>query len=170
MSAKSKVRLWVIGPSLLYLAIFLLWFPRWQHAPQSFSARALGALFLTLTAMWVVPVIVGVLWNGTWLRPGLRDAVELGTDIYETFFKKDSGNVAAVSGRPVTNAGALNRPSLVITKRLKDGTPVRGQCPVCEVEFSTEAFDRDRTYPHEATLDKWYGEHFEEHIGAGELG
>jgi len=60
--------------------------------------------------------------------------------------------------------GPVKRPPLVITKRLNDGTPVRAACPLCDLEFSTEAFDRDRTYPHEGTLDKWYGEHFQSHI------
>lgn len=169
MGAKPKVRLWVIGPALLYLFVFLLWFSRWQHAPQSHSARVLGALFLTLTALWVVPVIIGALWYGSWGKPGLRDAVQLVEEIYETFFKKDSGDTPVVSRKAIHNIGALDRPSLVITKKLKDGTPVRGQCPLCEVEFSTEAFDKDRRYPHEATLNKWYGEHFEEHIAAGDL-
>jgi hypothetical protein len=170
MRAKSKVRLWVIGPLLFYLLIFLLWFPRWQHAPQSYSARLLGGLFITLTAMWAVPMIVGVLWYGSWGRPGLRDVVQLVTEIYETFLKKDSSSsTPAISNKSVLRAAALNRPSLVISKQLKDGTPVRGHCPLCEVEFSTEAFGKDRSYPHEARLDKWYREHFEEHIAAGDL-
>jgi hypothetical protein len=168
MSAKPKVRLWVIGPCLLYLFVFLLWFPRWQHAPQSHSTRLLGALFLAMTAVWAVPLIVGVLWHGSWLQPGLRDVVQLVTDIYETFLKKDVGSKPAVSSNPIIGLGAMNHPSLIISKRLKNGTPVRGACPLCDVEFSTEAFDSDRTYPHERTLDAWYEEHFQDHIAAGD--
>ncbi len=105
MSVKPKVRLWVIGPPLLYLFVFLLWFPRWQHAPQSYSARLLGALFLAMTAVCAVPLIVGVLWYGSWLRPGLHDVVQLVTDIYETWFKKDVGSTAAVSSNPIIGQG-----------------------------------------------------------------
>ena len=120
-----------------------------------------------MTVAWAVPLIVGALWYGSWLRPGLRDVVQLVTDIYETFFKKDVGSTPAVSSNPIIGLGAMDRPSLVITKRLKNGTPVRGACPLCDVEFSTEAFDGDRTYPHERTLDAWYEGHFQEHTVAG---
>jgi hypothetical protein len=164
MSAKPKVRLWVIGPCLLYLFVFLLWFPRWHPAPQSYSARLLGALFLAITAAWAVPLIIGVLWYGSWLQPGLRDIVQLVKDIYETFFKKDVSSKAAAAGNPIIHVREVDRPPLAITKRLKNGTPVRGACPVCEVEFSTEAFDSDRLYPHESKLEQWYGEHFQYHL------
>jgi len=80
-----------------------------------------------------------------------------------TNFRQDVGSAPAVSRYPVTGLGSRH-PSLVITKRLKSGTPVRGACPVCEVEFSTEAFDRDRSYPHESKLEQWYAEHFQCHL------
>jgi hypothetical protein len=49
-----KVKLWVIGPFLAYLLVFLLWFPLWQHSPHSFSARVLGILFGAMTAILVI--------------------------------------------------------------------------------------------------------------------
>lgn len=51
-------------------------------------------------------------------------------------------------------------PSLVITRRLENGTPMRGVCSLCEVELSTEAFDSDDTFPHAEKLNEWYREHF----------
>ena len=153
-ASKYRIRLWIIGPFLLYFLIFLLWFPRWQHAPHSSSTRILGLLFGAMTAVLAAICIVGGFFSGPF--------GQIAINAYETFFKNDSDNNPAPSGR--RTAIGVNRPPLMITQRLKDGTPLRGACPVCDVEFSTEAFKDDRTYPHESTLDRWYGEHFEYHI------
>ena len=45
---------------------------------------------------------------------------------------------------------------------------MRGHCPVCESEFSTEAFEDDPTYEHERKLNEVYRMHFSEHIVADE--
>jgi hypothetical protein len=79
---KMKVRLWVIGPFLAYLLVFLLWFPVWQHAPQSFSARILGILFGAMTAILVALCVVGVFSAPLGLGPVIGAAIKA----YETFF------------------------------------------------------------------------------------
>ncbi len=155
---KFKVRLWVIGPFLFYFLVFLLWFPRWQHASHSSSTRILGFLFGAMTAVLAAIYVIGIFFSPWGLGPFVQTAI----DAYNTFLKKDSNvKPATPHHRSLTKE---NRPALVITERLKDGTPVRGACPLCEVEFSTEAFKEDRTYSHESTLDRWYGEHLEYHI------
>lgn len=153
---KTRVRLWVIGPFLFYLIIFLLWFPRWQHSPQSFSARALGVLFMAMTAILALLGIVGDFFNPL----GLGPVTGLAVRIYRHF--KDDSKRADVAGSRL-GVGS-SRPALVITKLLQDGTPVRGACPVCDVEFSTEAFDRDKSYAHQSKLEQQYGEHFQYHL------
>jgi hypothetical protein len=109
-----------------------------------------------MTAVLMVLAIIGGFFSPLGLGPIVQTAI----DAYETFFKSDSS--------PAPNSRktfmSVKRPPLIITTRLKDGTPVRGACPLCDLEFSTEAFETDRTYPHESTLEKWYGEHFEDHI------
>jgi hypothetical protein len=160
---RMKVRFRVIGPFLLYLAVFLLWFPRWQHAPHSFSARLLGVVFGAMTAVLAALCLVG----GLFWRWGWGPFVQTAINAYQTFFEKIPTN----SDAPATRKSGwtpASRPAIVITKRLKSGTPVRGACPLCDAEFSTEAFDRDQTYPHKSTLDRWYGEHFEYHIADNE--
>ncbi len=77
-----KVRLWVVGPFLAYFVVFLLWFPLWQHSPNSFSARVLGILFATMTAILVALYLVGM-----FLSPfGLGPVTETAIKAYETFF------------------------------------------------------------------------------------
>jgi hypothetical protein len=56
----------------------------------------------------------------------------------------------------------MPKPTLKITKRTPAGIPIRAACPLCDTEFSTEAFDDDPTYLHERTLNK----DFEAHFGA----
>jgi hypothetical protein len=58
-SNKLKVRFRFIAPFLLYFFVFLLWFPRWQHAPDSPSARLLGLVFGAMTAILALLYIVG---------------------------------------------------------------------------------------------------------------
>jgi hypothetical protein len=48
----------------------------------------------------------------------------------------------------------MAKPTLRITKRTAAGIPIRASCPVCNTEFSTEAFDDDPSYPHERTLNE----------------
>jgi hypothetical protein len=157
---KFKVRLWVIGPFLFYFFIFLLWFPRWQHASHSFSTRLLSLLFEAMTAVLMVLAFIG----GFFSPLGWGPFVHIAMDAYNTFLKKDSDGKLAMSPHPSTSLTKESCPDLVITKQLKDGTPVRGACPLCDVEFSTEAFREDRSYPHENTLNRWYGEHLQYHI------
>jgi hypothetical protein len=157
MRNKLRVRLWLIGLFLFYLFVFLLWFPRWQHAPHSLSARLLGVLFGAMTAVLFVLGIVGEFLNPL----GLGPVTDLAVRVYE-HFKDDSKNGDAA--QHASRHASLSRPALVITKRLRDGTPIRGACPLCGVEFSTEAFTGDKTYPHESRLDNWYQEHFEAHL------
>jgi hypothetical protein len=64
----------------------------------------------------------------------------------------------------VNNQADMNIPPLVVTKRLVNGTPVRAVCPLCDTAFSTEAFDGDSSFPHEAKLSEWYSEHFVVHL------
>ena len=154
----TKVRLWVIGPVLLYLFVFLLWFPRWQHTPHAYTTRALGLVFGGMTAVLMAIYLVGAFqWRFGWL-------VDIVVHVYETYLTRNSGRTPDAFSKRIPAFATGNAPALVITKRLKDGTPVRGACPVCEVEFSTEAFDHDRAFPHESTLKKWYGEHFGAHF------
>jgi hypothetical protein len=54
----------------------------------------------------------------------------------------------------------MAKPTLKITKSTPQGIPVRGTCPLCGTDFSTEAFDDDSTYPHEPTLKKDFEAHF----------
>jgi hypothetical protein len=82
---KMKVRLWVVGPFLAYLVVFLLWFPLWQHSPHSFSARALGMLFGAMTAILVAMYVVGIPFSP--LSPlGLEPVIKTAIKAYETFF------------------------------------------------------------------------------------
>jgi hypothetical protein len=76
-----KVRLWVIGPFLAYLLVFLLWFPLW-HTPHSFAARVLGILFGTMTAILVALYVVGE-FASPW---GLRPITDIVAKVYEGFF------------------------------------------------------------------------------------
>jgi hypothetical protein len=77
-----KVRLWVVGPFLAYLLVFLLWFPLWQHSPHSFSARLLGILFGTMTAILVALYVVG-----EFVSPrGLGPVTDIVAKVYEAFF------------------------------------------------------------------------------------
>lgn len=152
----TRVRLWVVGPFLFYLLTFLLWFPLWRHAPHSFSARALGGVLGAMTAILMTLAVVGQFFNPL----GLGPITDLPVRVHE-HFKDDSKSVDATDA---SRRASLNRPALAITKRLPDGTPVRGTCPLCEVEFSTEAFDRDKSYAHESKLEQQYGEHFQYHL------
>lgn len=56
----------------------------------------------------------------------------------------------------------------VITKRTAQGKPIRGYCPVCETEFSTEAFEDDPSYEHEQKLKEVFNIHFAEHLREGQ--
>lgn len=159
---RTKVRFWVIGPFLFHLFVFLLWFPRWQHASHSFSTRLLGLLFGAMTAVLMVTGIIGGFFSPFGLGPLVQTAI----NAYETFFKGDPNRDPAPGSRKTFMAA--NRPPMVITKQLKDGTPIRGACPVCDLEFSTEAFESDRTYSHRSMLETWYGEHIEGHVADGE--
>jgi len=53
---------------------------------------------------------------------------------------------------------------LIITKRSAQGVPIRGACPICDEEFSTEAFEGDLSYEHERKLNEVYELHFQEHV------
>lgn len=77
-----KVRLWVVGPFLAYLLVFLLWFPQWQHSPHSFSARALGILFEAMTAILAALYVVGIPFSPL----GFGPVTEIAINAYETFF------------------------------------------------------------------------------------
>src|ERR1043166_5797781 len=85
-----KVRLWVVGPFLAYLLVFLLWFPLWQHSPHSFSARLLGILFGTMTAILVALYVVGE-FVSPW---GLGPITDIAGRVYEAV-------LATTSGRPL---------------------------------------------------------------------
>jgi len=77
-----KVRLWVVGPLLAYLLVFLLWFPLWQHSPHSFSTRLLGILFGAMTAILVALYVVG-----KFVSPlGLGPLTDIAIKVYDTFF------------------------------------------------------------------------------------
>lgn len=160
MRRQLKVRFWLIAPFLLYLVSFLLWLPRWQHAPQSASARLLGVLLLAMTAILAVFCLVGKFVSRWDLGPFVQMAIQA----YQTFFRSDPNTSPAPPRSRKTGLTPLHRPHLLITQRMKDGTPVRAACPWCAVEFSSEAFDQDMTYPHQATLEKDYAEHFESHL------
>ena len=165
MRAKyTRVRLSVVGPFLVYFLLFLLWFSYWQHAPHSAPARVLGVVFGAITLVLAMIATIG----GFFLpfgRAGIVGAiVKTAIELYQTFIAKDSVKPEVQATKQRRMLSPVARPDLEITKTLKDGTPVRGACPVCEVEFSTEAFDRDPIYPHSATLDRWYEEHFASHI------
>ena len=153
----TKVRLEVTGPLLFYLFVFLLWFPVWLHAPRSLSARLLGLVFGAMTAALAAFCVVGSLpWSWRF--------AEIVIHVYETYLKRESGETPVAPSKRMTQFASMDRPPLVITKRRKDGTPICAACPICEFEFSTEAFDGDRSYPHESKLEQWYGEHFEDHL------
>lgn len=155
---KPRVRAWVIGPLLTYLFVFALWFPVWLQAPQSFWAHVLGVVFASMTAVFALIYAVGALqWKFGWL-------FDIGCHIYETYIKKDSADTTADTPERTPVFSSEDCPPLLITHRLRDGTPVRAECPVCEVEFSTEAFEHDRSFPHESTLERWYREHFAFHL------
>ena len=160
----TKLRLWVVGPFLFYLFVFLLWFPRWQNAPHAYSTRLLGFVFGGMTAILAVLAIIGGFFVPFGKAGIVGDILDIAIRFYETFIAKDSTESAVHASNRRASLLSGERPPLVVTKRLKDGTPVRGACPLCDVEFSTEAFDRDRTYPHANTLDRWYAEHFASHI------
>jgi len=72
--SKTQVRFWIVGPFLFYLFVFLLWFPRWQHAPHSLSARLLGLLFGAMTLLLVLIGTIGTffvpMWRGGWAPVG----------------------------------------------------------------------------------------------------
>jgi hypothetical protein len=93
-----------------------------------------------------------------------REVLEFPSEICEALLKQDPEANPVGPGNRGPGLTTADRPAMVTTKRLKDGTPVRGACPLCGVEFSTEAFDGDKTYPHESTLDRWYAEHSAGHI------
>lgn len=113
-----------------------------------------------MTAALVVLCLVGKFVSRWEFGP----FVEMVIQAYQIFFQRDPNTNPAAPRRPRTGLSPLNRPDLVITKRMKDGTPVRAACPWCGVEFSTEAFDQDMAYLHQATLEKDYVEHFESHL------
>lgn len=162
MRAKyTRVRLRVIGPFLVYLLVFLLWYPYWQHDPHSPLARLLGVVFAAMTLVLAALCIVGGFFAPFGRLSIVGDILKLAIGLYETYIAKDSDEPKAHARGSFSPATC---PALEITKRLKDGTPVRGACPVCEEEFSTEAFDSDRTYPHATTLERWYEEHFVSHL------
>jgi glyoxalase/bleomycin resistance protein/dioxygenase superfamily protein len=81
-SDKMKVRLWVIGPFLAYLLVFVIWFPLWQHSPHSLSARAFGILFGAMTAILVALYLVGAFFDPLGLGPVTGIAIKA----YETLF------------------------------------------------------------------------------------
>jgi len=56
----------------------------------------------------------------------------------------------------------MAEPTITITKRTSKGTPIRGACPLCDSEFSTEAFDNDESYAHERTLNADFAAHMKQ--------
>src|ERR1051326_7113010 len=155
---KPRIRAWVVGSLLAYLFVFALWFPVWRHAPQSLWAHILGVVFAAMTAVFALVYLAGaVQWKFGWL-------FDIAYDIYETYIKKDTADATPEMPRPTPVLSSEDYPPLHITHRMRDGTPVRAECPVCEVEFSTEAFEHDKSYPHESTLERWYREHFVFHL------
>ncbi len=161
MRAKyTKVRWRVIGPFLVYFLVFLLWYPYWHSHPHSPLARSLGVVFGAMTLVLAALCILGGFFAPFSRLNVVGYVLKIALDLHETFIAKDSDEPEARASARRDTFQAATSPALEITKRLKDGTPVRGACPVCEVEFSTEAFDGDPTYPHATTLNKWYEEHF----------
>src|SRR5580658_9385500 len=77
-----KVRLWVIGPFLAYLLVFLICFPLWQHSPHSLSARVLGILFGAMTAILVTLYVIGAFFDPLGLGPVSGIAIKA----YESLF------------------------------------------------------------------------------------
>lgn len=148
-----------MGPFFLYLLVFLLWFPGWQHSPDALFTRAMGYLFGAMTAVLILAAVLGRL--ASWVL--LMGTIAM--HVYETYLKKDNVHkVPRNYTRKVFPAGLTDAPALHVTKALRDGTPIRGTCPLCGTEFSTEAFASDRSYPHESRLQEWYRDHFVIHL------
>lgn len=85
-----KIRLWVVGPFLAYLLVFVLWFPLWQHSPHSFSARLLSIIFGGMTAILVAICALGTLFSPL----GLGPVTDVAIKAYETFFEGHFRKVA----------------------------------------------------------------------------
>jgi hypothetical protein len=158
-----KVRLWVIAPFLLYLLVFLLWVLGSRGAPTAASTRWLGYLFGGMTAILAALYLFARVLFGRYGNTGLLSFMRTAHDFWETFIDGDS--TRSPSKVSEGHAGTpIEPPPLVITKRMRNGTPIRGLCPLCEVDFSTEAFAGDPSYPHESRLNEWYLEHYEAHL------
>ena len=82
-SNKLKVKFRFIAPFLLYLFVFLLWFSRWQHAPDSPSARLLltggkGRKFRRLAAEGLLSVKLCASPRARAARGGVHEAPSRG--------------------------------------------------------------------------------------------
>jgi hypothetical protein len=60
----------------------------------------------------------------------------------------------------------MNPPDLIITQRSAQGAPLRGACPICQAEVSTEAFVDTPGYAHERVLNEAYAGHFQVHLAS----
>ena len=83
---RFRVRFWILAPFLFYFLVFLLWFPRWQHAPHASSTQALGFLFGAMTAVLAAICVIGKFFAPWDLGPFVQTAI----NAYKTFLKKDS--------------------------------------------------------------------------------
>jgi len=103
--SKTQVRFWIVGPFLFYLFVFLLWFPRWQHAPHSLSARLLGLLFGAMTLLLVLIGTIGTffvpMWRGGWAPVG-ELAIRLIGRILSSTVATDRRGLAMVLFRTVS--------------------------------------------------------------------
>jgi hypothetical protein len=52
-------------------------------------------------------------------------------------------------------------PNPIYTKLSARGSAVRAACPICDTEFSTEAFEDDPKYDHEFVMNEAYKVHFD---------
>ena len=154
MSARTLDVL-ILIPLIPALPAIITWWLPWEDwIPQFISKRIIGPYLIYCTfAAWHFKM-------PTWfiLLMGIWGIVVSAMAISEIVERRRSMAAGLIPGGGFIYADGA--PALGITTRLADGTPVHAVCPLCNTLFSTEAFDSDRTYPHERKLKEWYLQHF----------